>query len=341
MFKKGYKIIVIKDGQFDLKEFYLTPFKIPILCTFLLVPFILFYFILSSFNSSSISNQSTLVKSQLLEIDSLKSQNKMQSEKLMTYEMTIEDNIRQNKKTLDNLDKKLVINQTKSDQIVKTLFKTQALPREVRKVGSGGESSSKKSEKLDNSSLNKLYDQSKLLSHEINNIQKKINLENIYLNNIEDKFYSNIDYWLSIPSRMPLDIKRGIYISSYYGYREDPLHKKNQFHSGDDFSADTGTPVKSTAEGVVLKAEYNHRLGNFVEIDHGYGYKTLYGHMVDGLSVKKGDKVTRGQTLGGVGSTGRSTAAHLHYEVKYDNKTENPRKFYTYDKKLEKLLHFP
>ena len=148
MFKKGYKIIVIKDGHFDLKEFYLTPVKIPILLTLCIVPFALFYLILSSFNSNSILNQSTLVQSQSSEIHNLKSQNKMQSEKLMTYEMTIEDNIKQNKKTLDNLEKKLVINQTKSDQIVKTLFKTQALPREVRKVGSGGKSSIKKSKKL-------------------------------------------------------------------------------------------------------------------------------------------------------------------------------------------------
>ena len=213
------------------------------------------------------------------------------------------------------------------------------MSKETRKAG--GVNSENKNKSFDNSDLNILHDKSILVSHKINQLQKKINIESIYLDNIETKFYSNIDYWRSIPSRMPMDIKRGIYISSYYGYRDDPFNNSRQFHSGDDFSATIGTPVKCTGDGIVLKAEFDHRLGNFVEIDHGYGYKTVYGHMLGDLPVKKGERVERGQTIGKLGNSGRSTAPHLHYEVKYDNKTENPRKFYTYDKKLEKLIYNP
>ncbi len=131
-----------------------------------------------------------------------------------------------------------------------------------------------------------------------------------------------------------------IYISSYYGYRDDPFSDKRQFHAGDDFSAKIGTPVKSTGDGIVSKAQFDSRFGNFIEIDHGYGFKTVYAHLKDGLLVKKGDKVNRGQSIAYLGNTGRSTAPHLHYEVKFKNKTVNPRKYYTYDKKLEQLIYY-
>ena len=96
---------------------------------------------------------------------------------------------------------------------------------------------------------------------------------------------------------MPMDIKRGIYISSYYGYRDDPFNDRRQFHAGDDFSAKIGTPVKCTGDGVVTKAQFDTRFGNFIEIDHGYGYKTQYAHL-NRLAVKEGQKVKRGEVIG-------------------------------------------
>tara|TARA_B100001750_G_scaffold193452_1_gene164473 strand:+ start:169 stop:1194 length:1026 start_codon:yes stop_codon:yes gene_type:complete len=341
LLKKGYKIIIIKDGQFDLKQFNLNRFTVSVILSLIPIPFILFYFTINFFNTNSIANKNELINTQKDQINELQIDNASKSKKLTNYERDIEKKISENQKKLNNLNNQLIGNQKKSDKIVKTLFETDGLPRETRKAGSGGETPIKEDKSFDNSNLDILYDKSTLVSNQINHLQKQINIESIYLDNIETKFYSNLDYWLSIPSRMPMDIKRGIYISSYYGYRNDPLHNRNQFHSGDDFSATIGTPVKCTGDGVVLKAEFDHRLGNFVEIDHGYGYKTVYGHMLGDLPVKKGDKVTRGQTIGKVGNSGRSTAPHLHYEVKYDNKTENPRKFYTYDKKLEKLIYNP
>ena len=331
MSKKGYKIIIIKDGQFDLKQFHLNRFTTSIILFLIPVPFILFYFLINFVGDTSAIGQDekiNLLESELKELRADKD-NKIE----------LEDQISENQKKLNDLNKQLINNQKTSDALVKTLFKTSGMSKETRKAG--GVNSENKNESFDNSDLNILHDKSILVSHKINQLQKKINIESIYLDNIETKFYSNIDYWRSIPSRMPMDIKRGIYISSYYGYRDDPFNNSRQFHSGDDFSATIGTPVKCTGDGIVLKAEFDHRLGNFVEIDHGYGYKTVYGHMLGDLPVKKGERVERGQTIGKLGNSGRSTAPHLHYEVKYDNKTENPRKFYTYDKKLEKLIYNP
>tara|TARA_B100001142_G_scaffold317207_1_gene357915 strand:+ start:445 stop:1479 length:1035 start_codon:yes stop_codon:yes gene_type:complete len=343
LFKKGYKVILIKDGQFDLKEFHVNPLIISFITIIIIVPlFTLFFYINSFYNS----NMNDLIDSQTQKIKNLESKNKLQSDKLDNYEFTIEKNINDNRQSLKSLNNQLKENQKRSDKIVKVLFDTKGLSDETRKVGSGGVDSIKSDKPLDNSSLNKLYDQSRLLSKKVNKIQRQINLEEVYISKIEDRFYSNIKYWKAKPSRMPLNIKRGIYISSYYGYRDDPLDGNRRFHAGDDYSANRekvkdwiGTPVKATADGVVSKAHFDNRFGNYIEIDHGYGYKTVYAHL-NNISVKKGEKVHRGQEIGGVGNTGRSTAAHLHYEVKRNNKTLDPRQFYTYNYKLEDLVYY-
>ena len=345
MFKDGYKIIVIKDGQFELKEFRINTLILSGILIAIIIPLFLF---ISYINSYYNSNMNELIDSQAKKIENLESQNKLQSDKLSNYELTIEKNINENKRTLKSLNSQLKESQIRSDKIVKVLFDTQGLSKEIRKVGSGGTDSIKLDQPLDNSSLNKLYDESRLLTQKISKTRKQINLEDIYIGKIEDRFFANIKFWRAKPSRMPLDIERGIYISSYYGFRKDPLHDSRQFHAGDDFSASQtykkkkkwiGTPVKATADGVVVTAKEDSRFGNYVEIDHGYGFKTVYAHM-NSLSVKKGDRVNRGQKLGGVGDTGRSTAAHLHYEVKRNDKTMDPGGFYTYNDNLEKLIYY-
>ena len=341
MFKKGYKIIVIKDGQFDLKQFYINKFTGVIFLLVLPVLFSGFYFLLNTFNSDSISNKNSTILIQNDRITELEYENKIKEDKLIGFQEEIDKKIKENNKKLTQLNDILVSNQKKSDKLVKVLFDTKGLSRESRKAGSGGELDNDSNKiNLDNSDMQDLIDKTILNANKIDKLFKKIYIEKIYLSNIEEKFNSKIKYWSSIPSRMPMDIKRGIYISSYYGYRDDPFHDKKQFHAGDDFSAKIGTPVKCTGDGVVSKAKFDTRFGNYIEVDHGFGYKTIYAHLKDGLLVKKGDKVKRGQSIARLGNTGRSTAPHLHYEVKFKNKTVNPRKYYTYDKKLEELIYY-
>lgn len=122
------------------------------------------------------------------------------------------------------------------------------------------------------------------------------------------------------PSTRPL---RGGWLSSRYGKRVDPFTGNIAFHRGLDFSAHVGTPIYATAAGRVKRASRHGSLGNLVEVDHGNGFVTRYGHM-KAFAVKKGQEVERGQILGYVGNTGRSTSPHLHYEVARHGRSQNP-----------------
>lgn len=127
------------------------------------------------------------------------------------------------------------------------------------------------------------------------------------------------------PSMWPTrDPKRRI--NSRYGRRQDPITKRLRHHSGVDITADYGAPIVTTADGVVSYSAYDQYLGNLVKVDHGYGLETWYGHMSKRL-VSKGDKVFRGDPLGRVGSTGKSTGPHIHYEVHMNGKTVDPKNY--------------
>lgn len=115
-------------------------------------------------------------------------------------------------------------------------------------------------------------------------------------------------------------------ITSRFGKRQDPLNHKSAFHTGIDFRGKKGDPIYATADGVVKKAFRNGGYGNYVLIDHGNGYTTSFSHMKKYM-VKKGDRVERGQLIGLVGNSGRSTGPHLHYEIALNNKPINPYKF--------------
>lgn len=115
-------------------------------------------------------------------------------------------------------------------------------------------------------------------------------------------------------------------ITSGYGLRRDPFGHKHKTHKGLDISAPTGTPVLSMAPGIVLRSDRSPSYGNVVYVDHGGGVVTRYAHQ-DRLDVRRGDRVLRGQQLGTVGSTGRSTGPHLHLEVRVEGKAVDPHEF--------------
>ena len=127
----------------------------------------------------------------------------------------------------------------------------------------------------------------------------------------------------SLPLAEPVD---KYYVSSNYGYRRDPFTHAKAFHSGVDMVAPHGTPVRASAPGVVVFAARNGPYGNMVEIDHGNGVKSRYGHLSK-ITVTRGQKVGLRNLIGLVGNTGRSGTAHLHFEVWFDGKARNPRNF--------------
>ena len=134
-----------------------------------------------------------------------------------------------------------------------------------------------------------------------------------------DKYVNTIRY---LPFGKPV---KGI-VTSRFGKRKDPVNGKRGYHTGLDFRAKRGDKILATADGVVKKALRNGGYGNFVLIDHGNGYTTSFAHMQKYL-VRKGDRVKRGQVIGLVGNTGRSTGPHLHYEICLDKKPVNPYTF--------------
>jgi murein DD-endopeptidase MepM/ murein hydrolase activator NlpD len=117
-------------------------------------------------------------------------------------------------------------------------------------------------------------------------------------------------------------------ITSSFGQREDPIlgNGEGEFHTGIDISAPTGVPIRATGDGTVKHAEMSNGYGREVVIDHGHGVETVYGHM-SGFAVIEGQTVVRGQVIGYVGHSGRTTGSHLHYEVRIHNTPVNPHKY--------------
>lgn len=135
-----------------------------------------------------------------------------------------------------------------------------------------------------------------------------------------------------IPSIQPIanrDLKR---TASGYGYRIDPVYNVRTFHKGMDFSCDKRTPVYATADGVIESAKWQRGYGYTVVIDHGFGYKTLYAHLLDKkFLVRRGQKVVRGEQIALSGNSGKSTGPHLHYEVIVKGEHVNPVNYYFMD----------
>jgi murein DD-endopeptidase MepM/ murein hydrolase activator NlpD len=130
---------------------------------------------------------------------------------------------------------------------------------------------------------------------------------------------------LMVPTAQPVP---GSNLGSFFGWRTDPITGRSALHTGLDFQAPPGTPILAAAGGVVVVQEYHAAYGNMVEVDHGNSLITRYAHASE-VFVKKGDLIKRGQKIAAVGSTGRSTGPHLHFEVLADGVPQDPQKFLT------------
>lgn len=176
------------------------------------------------------------------------------------------------------------------------------------------------------------YDDSKLMlsiSEKLDVIENHMVEQSMAYDEIKEtasKFKDRISH---IPAVLP--IHKIVYtISSGYGKRIDPVTETPKFHAGIDFAADYGTAVYATADGKINFTGNKGGYGNCIEIDHGNNYMTRYGHL-SAIDVKRGQEVKRGQLIGKVGSSGKSTGPHLHYEVRINNAPQNPVNYYYLD----------
>lgn len=140
---------------------------------------------------------------------------------------------------------------------------------------------------------------------------------------LQEYFLTTDSITAAIPTGRPVEDG---WVSSFYGYRIDPFNGKKVFHDGIDIAGKTGTSVKNAADGIVTWAGIKGGYGGLVEVDHGNGYITRYAHNKT-LKVKVGDRVAKGDVLALMGSTGRSTGSHVHFEILKDGKSVNPHNY--------------
>ncbi len=214
--------------------------------------------------------------------------------------------------------------QQRDEKLYRAIFNADSIPMSIRKSGFGGSNRYEHLKGLPNSDLviettRRMDILKKQLYVQSNSLEEIVSLGQ----DMENKLRC-------IPAIQPVankDLKR---TASGYGMRIDPIYRIPMFHSGMDFTADTGTEIYATGDGTVIQASWKQGYGNCIIIDHGYDYETLYGH-IDKYKVRVGQKVTRGELIATVGNTGKSTGPHLHYEVIYRGRHDNPAKYYFQD----------
>ena len=166
---------------------------------------------------------------------------------------------------------------------------------------------------------------------QLNNLSLRIAYQDKSFNELIEMVNNKAKLLAAIPAIQPISNKQLSRIASGFGFRIDPIYKTRKSHMGLDFAAPSGTPIYATADGIVKFSGFSTSgYGNHVIINHGFGYETLYGHMVR-VGATQGQQVKRGQVIGYVGSTGKSTGPHLHYEVHKSGVQLDPINFFYND----------
>ena len=300
---KNYKLILINKYDASASEY--NPRSVILTFSFLIVLFVSF-FILVLFSN---------------DINHFISFKAINTHKKNNFELHSVIENQQNK--IDELMIQ-IDNLNKRDDNMRSLLKLPIIDDDVRKLGVGGSSDNEKFNHIEyllpeNIDLDEI-------NNEIDYLRRTINLEKLSYVEIEAKALTDKNKILHYPAIHPTSLD-GSKFTSGFGYRYDPFTKNKKIHEGHDFSAKVGTEVFVTANGIVKSSRYFGSFGNYIEVDHGNGYTTTYGHLSKRM-VKKGQSIKRGDIIGKVGNTGRSTAPHLHYEIKYNNKKIDPSGFY-------------
>lgn len=214
--------------------------------------------------------------------------------------------------------------QDRDDNLYRVIFQADPIPLSVRKATAANTNYYEQLLDMTNSEVvvtttRKLDELRKQLY-----IQSKSYDEMVTLVKNKEKMLANI------PAIQPVLNKNLKHMASGYGWRIDPVYHQRRFHAGMDFAAPIGTSIYATGNGTVISAGWQQGYGNCIQISHGYGYLTLYGHM-SAFKVRNGQSVKRGDVIGLVGNTGKSTGPHLHYEVHYKGTVMNPQNYYFLD----------
>lgn len=223
---------------------------------------------------------------------------------------------------LQQMEQVLANIEDRDNNIYRLYFEANPIPEEQRRAGFGGVNRYKSLEGFNNSEM--IIATTKRLDI----IQKEMVIQSKSLDEITKLAEEKEKLLAAIPAIQPIKNEEMSRMASGYGWRSDPFTKARKMHWGMDFTAPKGIPIYATGDGRVSRADNNSSgYGKHIRIDHGYGYMSLYGHLSK-YNVRRGQKVERGDLIGFVGSTGRSEAPHLHYEVWKDGERINPINFY-------------
>jgi murein DD-endopeptidase MepM/ murein hydrolase activator NlpD len=243
-----------------------------------------------------------------------------------------------NDKTTD-LEKVLASLENRDEQIYREIFGA-SMPDELRQAGIGGTNKYKYLKQLEG------MDQAAELHEKLDKLGSKMYVQSKSFDQLDKLAKSKAKMLASLPAIQPVANKELTRIASGFGYRIDPIYKTRKFHKGLDFTCPVGAEIHATGDGKVIKVTKKRwGYGYHIIIDHGFGYQTLYAHLSD-FKVKVGQKVKRGQVIGLVGNTGKSTGPHLHYEVHYKGNAVNPARYFyndlseeDYEKVIELSMH--
>lgn len=225
-------------------------------------------------------------------------------------------------KKMDQVDNAIEAIEERDNNLYRTYFNTAPIPAEERKAGFTDVNRYKALEGYDNTLL--VLQTTK----RVDVLTKELAIQSKSLDYILKLAKEKNKLLAAIPAIQPVRNENLKQMASGFGYRTDPFTKVRKMHEGMDFTAKKGTPVFATGDGVVKQADNRASgYGNHIVIRHGYGYETLYAHLTK-YNCKPGQRIKRGDIIGYVGSTGRSEAPHLHYEVHKDGRVVNPLNFY-------------
>ncbi|HUW07581.1 MAG TPA: M23 family metallopeptidase [Williamwhitmania sp.] len=228
-------------------------------------------------------------------------------------------------KRFDQVEKVITDLEQRDENIYRTIFEAEPIPLSVRTAGMGGVARYDELETMSNPKI--VIESFKTLEK----LSNRVKVQSRSLEQLTELAKRKEEMMQCLPAIQPIrntDLRR---VASPFGMRIHPFYKVLKMHTGMDFTAATGTDVFATGDGTVTRVEQSQRgFGNVVEIDHGFGYKTLYAHL-SAFNVRQGQHVKRGDVIGKVGNSGMSMAPHLHYEVWKNNSPINPINFYFND----------
>ncbi len=223
------------------------------------------------------------------------------------------EKIKQFRDEIDGLERRMAVNFEFQNR-ARLLANLEPISQDIWEVGIGGP------EPIDRNDLGATYSEIASLDNELYKLVRQSQLQLESYREVVDILEKEKEIRDSTPSIRPL---RGGYLSSRFGRRMDPFTGRISYHRGLDYHARTGTPVTSTADGIVTMAKKKGSFGLVIEVNHGNGFKTRYAHLSKTL-VKRGQRVKRSEIIGLVGNTGLSTGSHLHYEVIFRETHRNP-----------------